>query len=204
MPYQILFSTLLFATPKVDDLIQLGVSQNVAKLSLKAHAKAKATNKKVYTIIDYTMTSDQKRMWVIDMTTGKALFHTKVAHGKGSDKNHDGKMDGVSNKNGSNATSLGMFVTAETYYGKHGYSLRLDGLEKGFNDLARERFIVIHPAKYMNKEWFKKHTYSGRSNGCPALPPTVSKSLIDTIKDGSLIFSYYADATWLKTSTYLQ
>ncbi len=103
----------------------------------------------------------------------------------------------------SNRSSLGLYRTAETYSGKHGYSLRLDGLEPGINDKARERAIVMHAADYVNEAAAKKQGYLGRSLGCPAVRPEVAKQVIDVVKGGDLLFAYYPDPQWLRTSKYL-
>jgi len=108
-----------------------------------------------------------------------------------------------SNQPESNRSSLGLYRTAETYVGKHGYSLRLDGLERGINDNARARAIVMHAADYVNERAAKAQGYLGRSLGCPALRPEISRQLIDAVKDGGLLFAYYPDPQWLRTSKYL-
>jgi L,D-transpeptidase catalytic domain len=108
-----------------------------------------------------------------------------------------------SNDAETNRSSLGLYRTGETYIGKHGYSLRLDGLEPGFNDRARERGIVMHAADYVNAATAKAQGYLGRSLGCPALRPEITKSVIDAVKGGGLLFAYYPDQHWLKTSKYL-
>ena len=108
-----------------------------------------------------------------------------------------------SNAPESSRSSLGLYRTAETYTGKHGYSLRIDGLEKGFNDRARERAIVIHAADYVNEKAAKAQGYLGRSLGCPAVRPEVAHQVIDAVKGGGLIFAYYPDSEWLRTSKYL-
>jgi hypothetical protein len=100
-------------------------------------------------------------------------------------------------------SNIGLLTTAETYYGKNGYSLRLDGHEPGFNDLARERAIVIHGADYATEEFMNRMGRLGRSWGCPALDPEISREVIDTIKDGSVLFGWYPDRQWLDTSAFV-
>ena len=152
------------------------------------------------TVIDFSRRSTQKRMWVYDLRSRTLLFDELVSHGRGS-----GQVlaTAFSNDAESNRSSLGLYRTGETYIGKHGYSLRLDGLEAGFNDHARERGIVMHAADYVNASAAKTQGYLGRSLGCPALRPEIAKSVIDAVKGGGLLFAYYPDQHWLKSSKYL-
>ena len=154
----------------------------------------------MFTIIDYSMDSNRKRLWVIDMATGEVLFQEHVAHGVNSGAK---KVERMSNLEDSRTSNLGLLRTAETYYGRHGYSLKLDGLEPGFNDNARSRYIVIHAASYVTDAFIEQYGRAGRSWGCPALDPDVTKALIDRIKGGSLVFGYYPDDSWLEKSSYL-
>ena len=139
------------------------------------------------TIIDFNLPSTEKRMYVLDLSKKEVLYVTHVAHGRNSGGNY---ATSFSNKSGSYQSSLGFYRTAETYNGGNGYSLRLDGLEEGINDLARPRAVVIHGADYCNEEFIKSTGRLGRSFGCPALPQELNKPIINTIKDGSLIFIY--------------
>jgi hypothetical protein len=152
------------------------------------------------TVIDYSRPSTQPRMWIFDVRSHALLFHELVSHGRGSGRT---LATAFSNQAESNKTSLGLFKTAEAYVGQNGYSLRLDGLEKGLNDNARSRAIVVHGAPYVNAATAKANGYLGRSLGCPAVRPEIARRLIDTVKGGSLIFAYYPDQAWLKTSAYL-
>ena len=145
------------------------------------------TNKKVISIIDFSKPSTEKRLFIIDIENRKLLFQTFVAHGKNSGLIKPTKF---SNRIGSNQSSLGFYRTAGTYKGKHGYSLILDGLEKGINDNARKRAIVIHGAKYVSEEFIEKNNRLGRSWGCPAISDELSKKIIDLIKDGSCLYIY--------------
>jgi len=138
-------------------------------------------------LFDVTKLSTEKRFFVIDLKNKKLLYHTLCAHGKGSGENRAEKF---SNNEGSLATAPGFYLTIGTYYGKHGYSLRLKGLEKGVNDNAEKRSIVIHGADYVSNEFAKQQGRIGRSWGCPALPSGVSKEIIDCIKDGTLLYIY--------------
>ena len=139
------------------------------------------------TIIDFNLPSTEKRMYVLDLSKKEVLYVTHVAHGRNSGGNY---ATSFSNKSGSYQSSLGFYRTAETYNGGNGYSLRLDGLEEGINDLARPRAVVIHGADYCNENFIKSTGRLGRSFGCPALPQELNKPIINTIKDGSLIFIY--------------
>jgi hypothetical protein len=112
-------------------------------------------------------------------------------------------MDRAGNVNGSGRSNVGLLKTAETYYGKHGKSLRLDGMEQGFNDNARRRAVVVHSASYVTDDYIRRNGKAGRSLGCPALDPDVSGRIIDTIKGGKLMFAYYPDERWLERSRYL-
>ena len=184
-----------------------GLKSDVFEIALKAFEKAQAdgvTTKTVYTIIDFRMHSAEKRLWTVDLATGEVLFNEVTSHGRGSDTNHDGYLDTISNTSESKQTSVGLYRTAEVYTGIHGRSLRLDGLEKGFNNNARERAIVIHGADYAGDSFVQKHGKAGRSFGCPAVSNEVSDKLISTIKDGTLMFVYVEDDEWLKGSEFLQ
>ncbi len=141
------------------------------------------------TVIDYSKPSTEPRLWVFDVRTHALLFHELVSHGRGSGKT---MATSFSNDAESNMTSLGLFRTAEPYVGHNGYSLRLDGLEKGINDHARDRAIVIHGAPYVNAATAKANGYLGRSLGCPAVRPAIARELIDAVKDGGLLFAYGA------------
>ncbi len=148
-------------------------------------------------VIDYSRPSTERRMWVFDMADAaapKLLYNEYVAHGQGSGGNVPTRF---SNQDGTHATSLGSFVTAETYYGSNGYSLRMDGQDKGFNDNARSRAIVIHGADYVNPANFASLGRAGRSWGCPALRQAVARDMIDVLKGGNLLFSYADDAEFL-------
>lgn len=140
------------------------------------------------TIIDFSLSSRVKRMWIIDMAQNKIVFNSLVAHGKNSGEDYANQF---SNKNESNKSSLGFYATGEVYQGKHGLSLKLDGLEKGVNDNARQRAIVIHGADYVSDNFLKNHSRLGKSHGCPAVPIGLSKKIIETIKDKSCLFIYH-------------
>ncbi|MDH8702488.1 hypothetical protein M2138_001852 [Dysgonomonadaceae bacterium PH5-43] len=163
------------------------------EIPFKAFEQAYAGYKKmkpkktVLTLIDYSRASTEKRMYVLDLKAKKVLFKTLVAHGRNSGENY---ATSFSNEKGSHKSSLGFFLTEETYMGGKGYSLRLCGLEKGINHNARERAVVIHAANYATASFAANNGRLGRSYGCPALPPNINKPIIDTIKNGSLIYIY--------------
>jgi hypothetical protein len=151
----------------------------------------------VITIIDFSLPSNKERLWVLDLVEAKVLFHCLVSHGRNSGEIMAQKF---SNKPGSYASSPGFYTTGETYFGKHGFSLRLNGIENGINDKARERAIVIHGADYVSPEFIKKNGRLGRSLGCPAIPEKLSKEIIETIKDGTCLFVYAPLESYLSNS----
>lgn len=171
-------------------------------LALDGYEKLENELKKpILTVIDFTLPSTERRLWIIDLEKEEILLNTVVSHGRNSGNLMAEKF---SNRPESYQSSLGFYKTAETYQGKHGYSLRLDGLEKGINDQARNRAIVIHGADYAREEVAKTAGRLGRSLGCPAVPTELSKQLIDLIKDGSLIFVYGKDQNYLAQSELLE
>ncbi len=162
--------------------------------NLKAKGKIQSD---YLTIVDYSLSSKSNRLWVIDMSENKIIFNTLVAHGKNSGEDYATKFSNITD---SNQSSLGFFATGETYIGQHGLSLKLDGLETGINDKARQRAIVIHGADYVSKDFIKQHNRLGRSQGCPALPIEMSKKIIQTIKNKSCLFIYYPSNNYSKSS----
>lgn len=156
-------------------------------------------NKNILTIIDFSKPSTEKRFFVVDLQKKKVLYASLVAHGKNSGDNF---ATNFSNSPKSLCSSLGFYVTAETYMGKHGYSLKLDGMEKGINDKARERAVVVHGADYVNNDFAKVHGRLGRSWGCPALPTNISKEVIETIANGSCLFIYANDSSYKQNSRF--
>jgi hypothetical protein len=177
------------------------ISFEIFNMAIKGYNKIGNIKKKnVITIIDFSKPSTEKRCFVIDIKNKQILFKCLVAHGKNSGEN---TADIFSNESGSLKSSLGFFLTAETYIGDHGYSLKLDGLEKGINDKAREREIVIHGADYVSEKFIKDNNRLGRSWGCPALPSELSKQIIDIISDGSCLFIYSPDEYYQKNSKFI-
>ena len=152
------------------------------------------------TVIDYSRPSTARRLWVFDMHTRALLYEELVAHGKNSGDNMATRF---SNELDSHQSSLGLYLTEDTYVGKNGYSLRLRGLDEGFNDRASERAIVMHGAPYVNDDIARTMGRLGRSWGCPALREGVARVIIDRVKETGLLFAYYPDSAWLKSSKYL-
>lgn len=155
---------------------------------------------KVLTVIDYSRPSTTPRLWVFDLDHRKLLFEELVAHGQRTGENLAAHFSNVS---GSLMSSLGLFRTAGTYQGRNGYSLRLQGLEPGFNDHSEDRAIVMHGAAYVSESIVDRLGRLGRSWGCPAVRRGIARSLIDSIKGGSLLFIYYPDKEWLQRSQFL-
>lgn len=156
--------------------------------------------KHILSIIDFSRPSNEKRLWVFDMDKLQLLYHTTVAHGKGSGFKYSTHF---SNKKGSKASSLGTMLTGRTYYGHRGYSLRLHGLVPKINGKVFRRHVVMHPAWYASAQFLKRHGRLGRSWGCPALAPKKSRQVINTIKDNTIVFAYYPDDDLLADSNYL-
>ena len=180
------------------------INSNVLRLSLKAYLKAREKgmdNKQLLTIIDYSKPSSERRLWIVDLAKGKVLFNTWVSHGKNS-----GNVNATSfsNQSGSLKSSLGVFLTdVMPYMGGNGYSLRLFGLERGINDNAYQRNVVIHGAWYAEGNVAKQRGQLGRSWGCPAVGEKLAKPIIDTIKNKTLVFVYSRDQKWLRNSNFL-
>ncbi len=158
-----------------------------------------ANSPSTLTVIDYSKPSTEKRLWVFDLKSRELIYEELVAHGQGTGANMATQF---SNEADSHRTSLGLFRTDAPYVGKNGYSLRLDGLDKGLNDRARERAIVMHGAPYVSTAFVKSNGRLGRSHGCPAVSADVARQMIDRVKGGGLVFAYYPDAR-LKSSKYL-
>lgn len=157
-------------------------------------------NENIISIIDFSKPSSQKRLFVIDLANCKVLFNTYVAHGMQSGKEFANRF---SNKPESNKSSLGFYETQATYNGGNGYSLKLQGVEKGINDNANKRSIVIHGADYVDESFIRSHGFIGRSWGCPALPQRLHKAIIDKIKNGTCLFIFSPDNNYLSHSRIL-
>jgi hypothetical protein len=168
-----------------------GLRPEVLELALRAHERAVAahqTTSPIMTVIDYSLPSRERRLWVLDLGQGTVLARALVAHGRGTG---DDIARNFSDAEGSYQSSLGTFVTGATYQGKHGLSLRLRGLDQGLNSHAEARGIVVHAAEYVNEGIVAQLGRLGRSQGCPALNPAVAPRIISLIKGGTVVFSYF-------------
>lgn len=203
-------NTELTVAPVIDDrysewnLTAAGLSQQAFNEAMKGYnylqEKKLLQNTNVLTIVDYSKPSSQKRLYVLDMLNGKILFNTLVAHGRNSGLEY---ATAFSNSGESHKTSLGFFITLNTYNGNNGYSLKLQGCEKGINDKALQRAIVMHGAEYADENFLQSNGFLGRSYGCPAVPEKISKKIIDTIKNGSCIFLYHPTKKYTSVSKIL-
>lgn len=182
-----------------------GLNRTVFDLAFKGLSRlkteGKVANPNIVTIADYSQSSNNKRLYVIDLTNKKLLFNTYVAHGQNTG---DEFAKSFSNKEGSLKSSLGFYVTENPIIGSHtGYALVINGVEKGINDLAEKRAIIIHGADYVSEWFIKKYGRLGRSFGCPALPTELNKPIIDSIKGGTCLFIYNPDSKYLCSSKLL-
>lgn len=181
-----------------------GLRGEVLRLALGASRcaaeKGLVKRDNLLTVIDYSIPSTEPRLFTFDLVSKTLVFRELVAHGKNSGGN---VPEFFSNANGSLATSLGLFVTGDTYVGSNGYSLRLRGLEKGVNDRAMERAVVMHGAPYVSRSAIKALGRLGRSWGCPAVRKDIARKMIDTLRGGSPIFAYYPDRQWLAQSAFV-
>lgn len=157
-------------------------------------------NKELFSIIDFTKDCNSKRFYTIDLEKMKIVYYTYVAHGK---KSGERMATSFSDAVESNKSSIGFYITGNTYNGGNGYSLILNGDEKGYNSNLAKRSVVVHAADYANEDYIARNGRMGRSLGCPALPENIYKQVIETIKEKTMIFAYYNDAKYLKTSKYL-
>jgi hypothetical protein len=182
-------------SPVVEAAAAAGLRPEVLRLALRAHARAQAaglTTSPVLTVIDYSLPSRMRRLWVLDVRRGRVLARELVAHGRNSG---DDVPHRFSNRSGSLQSSLGLFLTGRVYRGKHGLSLRLRGLDPRLNGRAEERVIVVHGADYVNQRTIAALGRLGRSQGCPALDRAVARRVIELIRDGTTLFAYHPSAT---------
>ena len=177
------------------------IDYTVFERAIAGYNRMGGHDKDILTVIDFTKPSTEKRLFVIDLKLKKILFISYVAHGRNSGEKY---ATSFSNREGSFKSSLGFYKTENTYYGKNGYSLVLDGLERGINDKAKERAIVMHGATYADPSTIRSCGRLGRSLGCPALPLAVSKKIIDTIKGGTLLYIHGDDKTYESRSTFIK
>jgi hypothetical protein len=183
----------------------LGLAKQAYDLAMRGWqylaSTGKLANAQIVSIVDFSKPSSYKRLYVIDVAHYKLLFHTYVAHGMNSGVEYAHQFSNVPE---SNKSSLGFYTTGSTYMGSNGYSLRLNGLERGFNDNAKSRDIVMHGADYVNENYIHSQGYIGRSWGCPAVAQQVSRPLINRIKNGSCLFIYAQNGQYLKQSPILR
>lgn len=168
-------------------------------INIRNAGKLNADNE-MLTVCDFTLSSVEKRMWVIDLAAKKVVYNTYVAHGHGSGEEFATEF---SNSTNSHQSSIGFYVTGDTYIGDHGLSLYLNGIDDGYNDAAYDRGIVVHGAPYVCEQYAKANNYMGRSWGCPAVPARLSTPIINKIKGGTCLFIYYPDKTYLQTAYWL-
>ncbi len=207
----LIFAPSIFAYPLLPNISGLyqklhfsapGLQQGALKSALHAYLTAHSKHlvrKPILTVIDYSLPSSQQRMWVFDMQRQKLLLNTYVAHGQNSGM---AVANRFSNYPSSKSSSLGTYITQDVYSGHNGVSLNLQGLEKGFNDNALSRRVVIHGAWYMEPSFIHSTGRAGRSWGCPAVAQSIASSLIQSIKGGSVVFAYYPDFRYLHSSSY--
>jgi hypothetical protein len=182
-------------------LNSLGLSRQAFEFGIKGFehllSQGKLHNDQIISIVDFSLASSKKRLFIIDLKNSRVLFHTYVSHGRGSGRKTAREF---SNEPESYKSSLGFYVTGGTYQGKHGYSMRLSGEEPGFNNNALSRAIVMHSADYINESIIKTQGFIGRSLGCPALSPSVYKPVIEKIKNGTCLFLYSPNKYYLSHS----
>ncbi|EKD32224.1 MAG: hypothetical protein ACD_77C00145G0005 [uncultured bacterium] len=186
-------------------LSETGLSRDIFDLAIKGLKKldsdGKLNNPNIVTIVDYSQSSNKKRLYVIDLKNKILLFNTFVAHGRNTGEEY---AKSFSNDEGSYKSSLGFYITEHPIIGSHtGFSLQIDGVEKGFNDHAVQRAIIIHAAEYATENFIKKYGRLGRSYGCPSLPPEMNKPIIDAIKGGTCLFLYNPNKDYISNSALL-
>lgn len=186
------------------NLRQQGLSKRAFEQAYKGYSlllkKGVVSRHKYLSICDFSQSSNNKRFYVLDMSSKEVVMNTYVAHGRKSGGEYATRF---SNKPRSNQSSLGFYKTQQTYHGEHGLSLRMKGLEAGFNDKAGLRRIVIHGADYVSEKWLERNKYMGRSYGCPAVPRKECQTIVDMIKEGSCLFIYYPSKKYLNGSKIL-
>jgi hypothetical protein len=186
-------------------LADLGLSKFAFDYAVKGYnylrSQGKLKNDELLSIVDFSQASSKKRLYIIDLKNKRILFNTYVSHGRNSGREMANEF---SNQPESNKSSLGFYVTGDTYMGKHGFSMRLFGEEKGINDNANSRAIVMHCAPYVSESAIKMQGFIGRSLGCPALPENVYKPIIEKIKSGSCLFLYSPDKSYAVNSEILK
>lgn len=187
------------------DLESYGLPEEAFRLAyagyVKLAEKKKIQRKSIITIIDFSQSSREKRFYLIDLENYKVLLNTYVAHGRNSGFEYANRF---SNRPSSHQSSLGFYVTKQTYFGEHGLSLVLGGVEYGINDKAERRRIVMHGSRYVGEDYIANNTHMGRSFGCPAIPKEYNEEVINTIKEGTCLFIYHPSKTYLASSKILK
>lgn len=183
------------------ELEEIGLSSTAFEFAWKGYKhlldKKKIRKKEILTICDFSQSSRNKRMYIIDIDANKVLINTYVAHGRNSGGEY---AQSFSNSPESHKSSLGFYITQQTYFGGHGLALKINGVEKGINDKANARHIVIHGSDYIGDKFLRDNPFNGRSFGCPAVPEKETKEVINTIKNGSCFFIYHPSSTYIKKS----
>ena len=192
---------------KLYDSLQLnrhGLSKKAFTYAWKGYKhlveRKRLSNEDILSICDFSQSSRRKRLYIIDMAAKKLLVNTYVAHGRKSGGEY---ARSFSNSPESHKSSLGFYVTRKTYFGEHGLALKINGVERGINDKADARNIVIHGSRYVGKQFLNNNKFNGRSFGCPAVPMKDTPKVIHTIKDGSCLFIYHPTTKYLKQSVLL-
>jgi hypothetical protein len=181
-------------------------TQRVFELAMTGYLQLKEagelnSNKQYLSIIDFSLNSTQKRFWLVNLESSKVVYHSLIAHGKNTGLN---EARYFSNTMSSNKSSLGFYATGNTYQGKHGLSMYLHGMDQGYNDNAKQRAIVMHGADYVSEQFVRIHGRLGRSLGCPALPMSNYKEIINIIAGGTCLFIYYPSYEYIQNSTVLE
>jgi hypothetical protein len=185
-------------------LAAIGLSEKAFEQAYKGYQhllkKEKLISTSLLSICDLSQSSNKKRFYILDLAENKVLLTSYVAHGRGSGMEYANRF---SNRANSHESSLGFYITGSTYYGEHGLSLRLQGLEHGFNDLASKRNIVVHGASYIGDQYLEGNKCMGRSYGCPAVPLEECDAIVNLIKNGSCLFIYHPSKIYQKRSKIL-
>nr|WP_214448608.1 murein L,D-transpeptidase catalytic domain family protein [Flavihumibacter rivuli] len=186
------------------NLKKFGLSEQAFQYAFKGYTRLREkgllNREDVLSICDFSQSSRRKRMYIIDVEEKKVLLNTYVAHGRNSGGEYAKKF---SNRPESHQSSLGFYITRNTYYGEHGLALKIDGVDKGFNDLANARNIVVHGSDYVGAGFIRYNKFNGRSFGCPAVPKAQSEKVINTIKRGTCLFIYHPSRKYLTQSRIL-